>query len=349
MTRSRLAAALLATGALAVGLAACGSDEDSATTGGSAAAPATPTATTAAATGPIDVRNCGQEIKLAKPPTRALAISQPAIEMLLTLGQADHMVGAAGWNDPVLPSLAKENAKVPQLGSQFPSFERALQQDPDFVYTTFAYGFTSEGTAPRAKFAKLGVATYLSPSECSGQDAQQTRRLGFDDEFAEIRDLATIFGVQARGDQLIASLRARLAKATGGLDATGVKVAWWYAATKAPYMAGCCGAPGMITRKLGATNVFDDNKQLWPEISWESILDRDPDVLVLADLTRGGDGDSVKDKIAFLESDPVARRLTAVRKHRYIVVTGSDMDPSLRNVGAVEKVAAGLRKLGVVS
>ena len=43
----------------------------------------------------------------------------------------------------------------------------------------------------------------------------------------------------------------------------------------------------------GARNAFADNRQLWPEISWEAILQRDPDVLVLADLTRGKDGDSV--------------------------------------------------------
>lgn len=96
-------------------------------------------------------------------------------------------------------------------------------------------------------------------------------------------------------------------------------------------------------RRRGATNAFADNRQLWPEISWESILDRDPDVLVLADLTRGDDGDSAEAKIRFLESDPVARRLTAVRERRWIVLPGSAMDPSLRNVDAVEALAAGLR------
>ncbi|WP_367916825.1 ABC transporter substrate-binding protein, partial [Leadbetterella sp. DM7] len=82
-------------------------------------------------------------------PRRAVAISQPAIELLLTLGLADRMVGAAGWNDPVPKALEAENAKVPQLGKEFPSFERVLKTEPDLVYTTFAFGFSDEGTAPR--------------------------------------------------------------------------------------------------------------------------------------------------------------------------------------------------------
>lgn len=333
--RGPLLALALAT-ALGGGLGACGDDD-----------PPSAQAAPAAAGGPVSVRNCGREVRLERPPTRAVAISQPAIEMLLTLGLGDRMVGAAGWNDPVPAALRAANARVPQLGKEFPSFERVLKTEPDLVYTTFAYGFSAEGTAPRERFEKLGVATYLSPSECGGQDAQQTRRLAFSDVFGEVGDIARLFGVPGRGAKLVADLRARLTRATGGLDAKGVTLGWWYAATKAPYFAGCCGAPGMITRELGATNAFEDSRQLWPEVGWESILDRDPDVLVLADLTRGGDGDSARAKLEFLRSNPVARRLTAVRKRRFVVVTASDMDPSLRNVGAVEKVADGLRRLGV--
>ncbi|MGX6449455.1 ABC transporter substrate-binding protein, partial [Patulibacter sp. S7RM1-6] len=321
----------------------CGSDAPD------AAAPAagTTTGATAATRYPVTVRNCGRTVTVDRPLERAVAVSQPAIEVLLSLGLQDRMAGAAGWNDPVLPRLRAANAQVPQLGKDFPSFERVLKQEPDLVYSTFAFGFSDEGVAPRGRFDKLGVATYLSPSECSGQDAQQTRRLTFEDVFSEVGDLATLFGVRDRGERLVGDLRSRLRTAAGDLDAKGVSLAWWYAGTKTPYIAGCCGAPGMITREVGATNAFERSKQLWPETSWEAILEADPTVLVLADLTRGDDGDSVRDKLAFLQRNPVAKRLTAVRRKRFVVVTGSDMDPSLRNVDAVEKVAAGLRKLGV--
>ncbi|UXA17253.1 ABC transporter substrate-binding protein [Mycobacterium sp. SMC-4] len=296
----------------------------------------------------VTVQNCGRTVVVNAPPQRAITIDQPATELLLTLGLADRMVGTASWSDPVLPDLAAENAKVPVLSNDHPSLERVLSEKPDFIYAIFDWSFTDEGVAPRDRFESLGVPTYQSSSECTGQNAQQERALTPDDLYAEISDVATIFGVSERGEELISSLSSRMATAADGLDANGLSLMWWYSSTKAPYIAGCCGAPGIITEAVGATNAFADNRQLWPEISWEAILDRDPDVLVLADLTRGDDGDSIAAKIEFLESDPVASQLTAVRERRWIVLSGSEMDPSLRNVDAVEKVAAGLRSLGMV-
>nr|WP_221242911.1 ABC transporter substrate-binding protein [Conexibacter arvalis] len=341
----------LAAALAAIPLAGCGSsDAPSATAAGTTTAGAKAAATAAAPSDagfPVRLENCGREVVVEAPPERAISINQPATELLLTLGLADRLAGSASWNDPVLPSLAEENAKVPVISRDFPSFERVLKDDPDFVYATFDWSFTDEGVAPRDRFERLGVPTYQSASECGGQEATQEDELTLDDLYAEIGDLARIFGVAERGERLVESLRARQARAADGLDAEGVSLMWWYSATKAPYIAGCCGAPGIVTRALGADNAFADNRQLWPEISWEAILDRDPDVLVLADLTRGDEGDSAEAKIRFLERDPVAKRLTAVRERRYVVLAGSDMDPSLRNVDAIETVAAGLRRLGV--
>ncbi|GAA0265895.1 ABC transporter substrate-binding protein [Cryptosporangium japonicum] len=292
---------------------------------------------------PISVTNCDRTVSVDTRIEKAVSISQPASELLLSLGLGDRMAGTASWSDPVLPSLAPANAKVPRISKDFPSFERLLADEPDFVYTTFAYTYTPEGVADRAKFDQVKIPTYLSSSECTGQDATQTRALTIDDLYREITDLATLFDVPERGTALVASLKKRMATA---VDARNVSLAWWYSSTKAPYIAGCCGTPGLITAAVGATNAFADSRQLWPETGWESILARDPDVLVLADLTRGDDGDSAAAKIAFLESDPVASTLTAVKNKRYVVLSGSDMDPGVRTVPAVEKLSAGLTKLG---
>lgn len=284
---------------------------------------------------------------MKSPPQRAVSINQPATELLLTLGLADRMAGSASWNDPVAPTLATENAKIPVLSTAFPSLERVLNEKPDFVYATFNASFTDEGVAPRDRFDQLGVPTYQSSSECGGQAAEQQHALTLDDMYGEITDVARIFGVPERGEQLISSLQSRMASAADGLRAEGVSLMWWYAGTKTPYIAGCCGAPGIVTNAVRARNAFADNRRLWPEISWEAILQRDPDVLILADLTRGDDGDSAAAKIKFLESDPAAKWLTAAQERRWIVLPGSAMDPSLRNADAVESVAAGLRSFGM--
>ncbi|MDR6117376.1 iron complex transport system substrate-binding protein [Aeromicrobium sp. SORGH_AS981] len=335
--RLRRPAALLATLCLTAPLAACGS-------------PSSRPANDAAATAgfPVTVENCGHDVTEAAPPQRIVAINQPATELLLSLGLADRMAGYGVSDHDFLPGLEAQARRTKALDAEFPGFEAMLSLEPDLVYATFAYAFTGEGVAPRAKFDEVGIPTYQSPSECGGQDAPHEEPLTLDDLYAEIGDVSRLTGVEERGEQLVAELRERARTVTVDLDADDVTLGWWYASTKSPYMAGCCGAPGLMTRAVGATNAFGDNERLWPETSWESILDADPTVLVLADLERGGDGDSAEAKIRFLESDPVARQLTAVKKRRYVVLGGTTMDPSIRNVDGIEQLAQGLRDLGVV-
>ncbi|MBM7517024.1 ABC transporter substrate-binding protein [Nocardioides nitrophenolicus] len=340
---TRSSSALLLSGVLLLGaLTGCGSTD--ADDPGAAAPP------TSDAGYPVGLANCDVDVTVTAPIERAVAVNQPALELLLALGLGDRMAGYAISDDSVLPALEAERAKVEPFAAEFPSFESVLDRDPDLLYTTFDYTFTDEGIADRGRFTELGVPTYQSPSECAGQEAEVQHRLTLDDQYAEITDIARLFGVPDRGAELVADLRRRAEAAQPAQQAAGtgeITFAWWYAATKTPYIAGCCGAPGLMTRAVGATNAFEDSDQYWPEIGWESLLERDPTVLVLADLGRGGDGDSARAKIDFLESDPVARRLTAVKERRYIILDGTTMDPSIRNVDGIEQLAAGLRDLGL--
>jgi iron complex transport system substrate-binding protein len=326
----------LAAAALALPIAACGATDPD------------PGATSSAAGFPVTVENCGRDVEVDAPPGRIVSINQPATELLLSLGLADRMAGYGVSDHDFLPGLEAEAARTTALDAEFPGFEAMLSLEPDLVYATFSYAFTGEGVAPRSQFDEVGVPTYLSPSECGGETAPQDEPLTLDDLYAEIGDVARLTGTEERGDALVADLRQRARAVSVDLDADDVTLGWWYASTKSPFMAGCCGAPGLMTRAVGATNAFGDSDRLWPETSWEAILDADPTVLVLADLERGGDGDSAEAKIRFLESDPVARQLTAVKEQRYVVLGGTTMDPSIRNVDGIEQLADGLRELGVV-
>ncbi|MFC4375343.1 ABC transporter substrate-binding protein [Nocardia halotolerans] len=303
---------------------------------------------------PLTLRNCGQAVTIDAPPRRAVSLNQGSTEILLSLGLADRMVGTATWTDPVRENLAAANDTVPRLADNKPSFEVVLDTEPDFVSASFGGTLGPGGVADRAQFAGLGVPTYLSPTDCDGKtdesvnaDGARTEPLRIDTVYREIRDLAAIFDVRDRGEQLVTELQGRFAAATGAVRAEGVSLAYWFADTATPYMAGCCGASGIITNAVGARNIFDDTTDEWPQVSWESLLDRDPRALVLADLSRRKlAGDALDSKIAFLESDPVAQRLTAVRERRYIVVNGADLNPSIRTIDGVEKVAAAMKRWG---
>ena len=338
-----LAGALLSTG--------CGG---SAAPAGSSGSSADGSAGSDAAGRTVTLDNCGQRVRIETPPRRAVSLNQGTTEIMLSLGLADRMAGTATWTDPLPKSLEKADARVKRLADNAPSFEKVLDAEPDFVAASFASTLGTGGVATRAQFEKLGVPTYLSPSDCAGKDNSgggdgvRTKPLTMDAVYGEVRDLARIFDVEERGEKLVADLKSRVNKATSGLDADKVTLMYWFANSQSPYLAGCCGAPGVVTRELGAENVFDDTKEEWPQVNWETVADRDPDVLVIGDLSRKQEtAETAAKKIEFLESDPVTKNMTAVRKKRYVLLPGQALNPTIRTVEGIEKVAAALREYGL--
>ncbi|MEU1185343.1 ABC transporter substrate-binding protein [Streptomyces sp. NPDC005820] len=344
----RPAAPLFLAGALLLtGCAGSADDPGAAGSSGSAAG-------SAAAGYPVTLDNCGRKVRVDGPPRRAVSLNQGTTEIMLSLGLADRMAGTATWTDPVAKGLEKAAAKVERLADDAPAFEKVLDAEPDFVAASFASTLGTGGVATREQFEKLGVPTYLSPADCVGKDnsgdgdGSRTEPLTMDAVYGEVTDLARVFGVEERGRALVAELKGRLDRATSGLDARDVSVLYWFANAQSPYLAGCCGAPGVITREAGVENAFDDTHEEWPQVGWETVADRDPDVLVIGDLTRRQQtAETAARKIAFLESDPVTRNMTAVRKKRYVLLSGQAMNPTIRTVEGVEKVAAALRAYGL--
>nr|WP_202540643.1 ABC transporter substrate-binding protein [Streptomyces sp. SID4937] len=303
---------------------------------------------------PLTLKNCGRTVTVKAPPQRAVSVDQGSTEILLSLGLADRLAATATWSDPVMKGLEKANEGVERISENRPSSEKVLDKEPDFLSASFASTLAKGGVAPREQFEKLGVPTYISPADCVGKDnsgggdGARTAPLTMDSVYTEVRELSQVFGVPERGDALVKKLRARVAKATAGIDGSKASLLYWFSDSKAPYLAGCCGAPGVITRELGAKNVFDDTHDEWPQISWETVADRNPDVLVIGDLSRTMQtAESAEKKIEFLESNPVTRTMDAVKNRRYVLLSGQAMNPTIRTVEGLERVAAGLRDFGL--
>lgn len=337
--RAAGAATLLA---LTLGLTACGSDAEK------------DTASEAAAPGfPVTLTNCGRDLTVNAPPERAVSLNQGSTEILLSLGLGDRLAGTATWTDPVLESLAAANEEIPRLADNAPSKERLLDANPDFVTASFANTFGEGGVITPGELDKLDVGSYLSPAEClkdneGDGDGERDGVLEIDAIYTEILELARIFGVAERGAELVADLQQRMTAATEAASTADVSALYWFANAESPYLAGCCGGPGIISRTLGIENVFDDTTEEWPQINWETVADRNPDVLVLGDLTRKSQtAETGKAKIEFLKSNPVTREMDAVKNDRFVLLSGAELNPSIRTVYAVENVAAQLAELGL--
>ena len=300
---------------------------------------------------PLTMTRCGQELHFDAPPQRTVTINQASTEIQLALGVGPQMVGTAAWSDQVLDEYADANSSIEQLAMNYPSLETVLDKNPDLVTAAFEYTFTDEGVAPQSKFAELGIPAYLPEYECTIVNNNTTgRHLTMDDIHQEIRDLAAIHGVPGRGDELVGELQARMdaaARTASDAGSRGRTVFYWYSSNEAPYSAGGIGAPQIAADAVGATNIYADSDEEWPQVNWEDVAAKNPDVLVLGDLKRTmQSGDTADDKIAYLESNPVTAQMDAVRNKRYVIVPGSSLDPSMRTVDLTEALARTLAESG---
>ncbi|GGG73576.1 ABC transporter substrate-binding protein [Corynebacterium pelargi] len=348
MVQRRTTLRLVGIGAtLSLALAACGASEE---------VKNNDTQTSTQAEGntqyPIKIENCGETLTIDQAPTRVVSLDQGSTEILLSLGLQDKIVGTASWTDPILPELEQANENVPRLADNAPTYEVVLDTDPDFITASFGRHFKKEGgVAPRERFEETGIPTYLSPTDCDNGEsinAGGTRSSALTPEviYEEITQLAEIFDVQSRGEELVDSLKQRVEKATKDLpDADGQTVAFWFADTKTPYMAGGQSEPQMLANMTGLSNVYAQDKEDWPAVTWEDVADKQPDILVLGDLERDRfPGDRLKDKKKFLAEDPLTKNMKAVKEENYIALHGAELNPSIRFVDGLEKIAEYLRE-----
>lgn len=307
---------------------------------------------------PLTIQNCGLALTFDTAPRRVVSIGQATTEILLSLGLADRIVGTAVWFGPVLPAYAAQAAALRKLADNDPSFESVVGQEPDLVAAQYEWHVGPHGSVgTRQQFADLKIPTFVSPSDCvekdnaGGGDGVRKRMFTMELVYGEIRDLARIFDVAARGEALIAGLEAREAAARAAVAgrAAGVPVVFWFSSKDVKgdaFVAGRNGAPAFMMQALGARNVVTTEDE-WPLASWESIVAADPAVIVVGRMDRRRfPADDVAVKLRFLASDPVVGQLRAVREGHVVVMDAQDMNPSIRAIDGIEALASGIAAAG---
>ncbi|MFE9481028.1 ABC transporter substrate-binding protein [Streptomyces spororaveus] len=298
--------------------------------------------------------SCGRQLSFDRPPRRAVALDQTSTETLLELGLQDRMAGTANLKTKIPAQYQDAYAKVPVIAPKIATGEQLRAATPDFVMAASGDLYTKDRAGTREELAALGVPAFVSAVDCPQHD--EAGRTPFELLFSDYEWLGEVFGRTERAGRLAREQRAAVAAA--GANAAGATardgrrptVVYLYSVFNGmPYVAGRTGLPGEMSRIVGAKNAFDDVAEDWPEVSWEQVAARDPDFIVIGDLSeRGRPGDSAAEKRAAMAADPVVSRLAAVRENRIIEVPGIELDPSVRSVHALGLLAAGMKDLGYV-
>lgn len=337
--RRRLTVTALAATAVLV-LTSCASDTPEAQPAAEGeAAPASPAGTQY----PLTLDNCGTEVTIDAAPERVVTIKSSTAETMLALGLGDHIVGAAFLDGDVpdwLAEEARDTAVAEPFSDEVPGTEALVELEPDLVYAGWESNVSADGAGDRETLAALGIESYVAPAACK-DPAYMPDPLTFQDVWTETREVGEIFDVSATAEEVVNAQSAVLGSIVP--DQRGLDALWYSSGSDIPYVGAGIGAPQMILDTIGLENIAVDVADTWTPMSWEEIVDDDPDVIVLVDAA----WNTAEAKIERLESNPATAELTAVREERYLVVPFPATEAGVRNADAAASLSRQLTELDI--
>ncbi|HEX6307233.1 MAG TPA: helical backbone metal receptor [Longimicrobiales bacterium] len=253
--------------------------------------------------------DAGRTVALERPARRVISMIPAQTEIVTILAGPDAVIARTQWDlDPRL-------AHIPSVGNALnPSVEWLAAQRPDLV---IAWPDAQSRDVVR-RLTAAGIPTYSSRVESVDEIRSMIGRLG------------VLLGERARADSLARALDAQLEAVRRSVEGRPVPRVLYLLSADPPMVAG----PGTFVDDLitiaGGANVFADIRQLWPQVSLEEIVRRQPDVII-----RPSDH-SLDEPLAGLAGRPGWRELAAVQRGRVYAV-----DPDLYNrAGASVAIAA---------
>lgn len=287
---------------------------------------------------PVTVRSCDRLLTVPAPPKRAVSYGSNLTEMMLVLDLTDRMVGFIGQGARLRGAavdIFPKAAGLREIQSRYPTREVFLEERVDFYFAGWSYGMRAGGETTPDTLGRLGVPVYELTESCVRIGRRETPTLDF--LYRDLLNLGRIFGVEARAEALVAGYRARMEAVARRIAQNPSRplVFLYDAKGRVAGTAGAHAMPTALIEAAGGRNLADDIPGNWTRIGWESVIERDPDAIVMLDFG----GSDVADKLAFLASRPGLRDLRAVREGRVLALGYDELTPGPRNVGAVEKIS----------
>lgn len=249
---------------------------------------------------------------------RIVSLAPSHTEVLFALGAGEQVVAVTEADD--FPAAAAELPRVGGMTADTLDLERVLAARPDVVV---ALDFDQE--QPVAALRRLGLRVEVIPAS------------SLDDLFGAARRLGAISGREEAAERLAADLGERIERvrrAVAGLPLE-VRPRVFYEVWDRPLMtAGPETFLGELIETAGGRNLFGEIASLYPRVSPEVVLRRDPEVILAPDYH----GDP-------LSAEELAARagwetMSAVRRGRVYTIDGDLVSrPGPRLVEALEIVA----------
>jgi iron complex transport system substrate-binding protein len=286
---------------------------------------------------PVTVKSCNREVTFDAAPKRAISNDVNLTEMMLALQLQDHMVGytgVSGWKtlDEKLRDGVKE---LPELSEKYPTKEVLLNADADFFFAGWNYGMKVGGEVTPETLDPFKIKVYELTESCIHVMAKAKPTMN--DMFVDILNLGTIFGVDDKAKALVAGYEKGLAdiRSRIGEVKQPVRVFVYDSGIEKPFTSGRFGIPTAMIEAVGGANIMEDVEKSWVEVSWEPVIERNPQVIVIVNY-----GDvTAEQKIAFMKENPAFKSLDAIKNDRFVVLDYVEATPGPRNIDAIGRLA----------
>ncbi|GAB7527983.1 ABC transporter substrate-binding protein [Pseudomonas sp. 3A(2025)] len=289
---------------------------------------------------PLTVRSCEREVTFSKAPHHVVSHDLNMTDMLLALGLRERMAGftgISGWKT-IEPELRAKLDGLAEIAPRHPSVENLLDVGADLYFAGWNYGMRVGGPVTPQTLAPFGIAVYELSESCSF--VMTRREASFSDLYNDLANLGRIFSVETRAQALIEQTRQRVQQVQTALgdDRVRPRVFLYDSGEDRPMTSGRLGMPQALIHTAGGHNVMDDVTGSWITVNWESVVERNPQVIVIVDYGPT----SWQAKRDFLLQHPALQSVEAIRNKRFAVLSYIQATPSLHNAQALEILARAL-------
>ncbi|ERO62561.1 ABC transporter substrate-binding protein [Pseudomonas piscis] len=286
---------------------------------------------------PLTITSCNREVTFKQAPRHALSHDINMTQMMLALGLKSRMVGysgISGWK-AVTPQMSALLDGLPELAAKYPSVETLLNANVDFLFAGWDYGMRVGGDLTPQTLAPLGINVYELTESCAFVMKRPAASL--DDTYNDLRNLGRIFDVQDRANALIAQMQEQVAQVQQDLPTDKPRVFLYDSGEDRAMTSGRLGMPQALIDAAGGRNILDDVEASWTRVNWETVVERNPQVIVIVDYSEV----TAEQKQRFLLDNPALQGVDAIKNQRFIVIPYVQATPGIDNVLAVETLAKG--------
>ncbi|UVM11712.1 ABC transporter substrate-binding protein [Pseudomonas protegens] len=286
---------------------------------------------------PLTITSCNREVTFKQAPKHALSHDINMTQMMLALGLKPRMVGysgISGWK-AVTPQMSALLDGLPELAAKYPSVETLLNANVDFFFAGWDYGMRVGGDLTPQTLAPLGINVYELTESCAFVMKRPAASL--EDTYTDLRNLGRIFDVQDRANALIARMQEQVAQVQKDLPRDKPRVFLYDSGEDRAMTSGRLGMPQALIDAAGGRNILDDVDASWTRVNWETVVERNPQVIVIVDYSEV----SAEQKQQFLLNNKALKGVDAIKNQRFIVIPYVQATPGIDNVLAVETLAKG--------